>query len=420
MAIYTGMWTRRRHSFCTGEPLNMESTGSNILIVNCGSTSIKFGVYDTDDIATPILMAEVAGIGSGAAILTSINLQTKKSATTTLPDTGPDNLRTALANWLKQQVAITSIKAIGHRVVFGMDHTQPEMVTPDLLSELKRAIAYDPDHLPMEIEWIEYFGKLFPSMLQVACFDTAFHTSMPTVAKMLAIPRKYYAKGIKRYGFHGLSYAYLMDELRRTTSADEAQGRIILAHLGGGASIAAVSNGKCIDTSMGFTPASGLVMGTRTGDLDPGVVRYLTQTEKLNPEQFNHVVNQESGLLGISETTGDMQELLRTAGNDYRAAEAVEVFCYHAKKWIGSFAAALGGLDTLVFAGGIGEHAAEVRERICNGMEFLGIELEDIKNSNNEPIISSKTSRVCVRVIKTDEGRLMTKLVIALLAKQTK
>jgi acetate kinase len=238
---------------------------------------------------------------------------------------------------------------------------------------------------------------------------------MPDIAKMLSIPRRYFNLGIHRYGFHGISYAWLMDEMGRVAGNEAAQGKIIMAHLGSGASLAAVKEGKSIDTSMGFTPTSGLVMGSRTGDLDPGIVWYLMKSENSSPEQFNHLINYESGLLGISETSADMRLLLKMQTDDKRAAEAIELFCYQVKKWIGSFAAALGGLDTLIFSGGIGENAPEVRTRICHNMQFLGIELNEARNANNDLIISTDQSRVCIRVIKTNEELMIARMVCGIM-----
>jgi acetate kinase len=279
------------------------------------------------------------------------------------------------------------------------------------LEELHLITSYDPDHLPNEIEFIEAFRRRHPKLSQVACFDTAFHSTMPRVAKLLPIPRRFDAIGIRRYGFHGLSYAYIIEELARVAGTKAAQGRVILAHLGNGASLAAVREGKSIDTSMGFTPAAGLTMGTRPGDLDPGVAWYMMRSENLTPKQFNNLINHESGLLGVSETSFDMQDLLAQETKDIRAAEAVALFCYQAKKWIGAFAAALGGLDTLVFAGGIGESSPIIRSRICEDLGFLGIELEEKQNAANEGVISSAASRVAVRVIRTDEEQMIAHLV---------
>jgi acetate kinase len=296
-----------------------------------------------------------------------------------------------------------------------MNHVQPEIVTQDLIDELHRISPYDPDHLPREIELIETFRQRHPKLPQLACFDTAFHQTMPRVAKLLPIPRRFDAKGVQRYGFHGLSYAYLLEELARLGDPAASRGRVILAHLGNGASLAAVRDGKGIDTSMGFTPTAGLVMSTRSGDLDPGLAPYLARTEQTTTKQFYEMVNHESGLLGISETSADMRDLLAQEKDDVRSEEAVALFCYQAKKWIGSFSAALGGLDTLVFAGGIGESAALVRERICDGLQFLGVELEEKRNAANEGVISTAASRVTVRVIRTDEELILARSVCRIL-----
>jgi len=295
-----------------------------------------------------------------------------------------------------------------------MKHSEPERVTPRLLAELRRITPYDPDHLPREIELIEAFCQRHPKLVQVACFDTAFHRTMPRVAKLLPIPRRYAAKGVERYGFHGLSYAYLMEELRRLDPA-AAKGRVILAHLGNGASLAAVRDGKSIDTSMGFTPTAGLVMSTRTGDLDPGLAYFLARTERMTAVRFQRIVNHESGLLGVSGTSSDVRDLLAHEASDARAADAVGLFCYQAKKWIGSFAAAMGGLDTLVFAGGIGENAPSVRARICEGLGFLGVELDRKRNAKSAVLISSKAGRVKVRVVRTDEELMIARSVTRLL-----
>jgi len=269
--------------------------------------------------------------------------------------------------------------------------------------------------LPLEIELIRAIRQHLPNLPQIACFDTSFHSKMPRVARILPIPRRYYDKGIKRYGFHGLSYTYLLEELARRTDNRSNRERLIMAHLGGGASLAAVKNGRCIDTSMGFTPSSGLVMGTRTGDLDPGVAWYLMKTENLTPASFNNLINHKSGLKGVSGTSSDMRDLLDNQKSDIHSAEAVELFCYQTRKWIGAFAAALGGLDSLVFAGGIGENSPEIRQRICEGLQFLGIEIKKAQNESNAKLISSKNSPVKVHVIKTNEERVIAEAVIRVL-----
>ncbi|MCY7310179.1 MAG: acetate/propionate family kinase [Chitinophagaceae bacterium] len=386
----------------------MKLKTNKILTINSGSSSIKFALFDAAANLKKELYGKIERIGFSDAVLTYQDLVTDKTGKHIIGNTSAVKF---LIDWLKEYIDIASISAIGHRVVHGMKHIEPELVSLELLDELNRISVYDPDHLPQEIEMIELFRKLYPDTLQLACFDTFFHAAMPRIAKLLPIPRRYDAMGIQRYGFHGLSYAYLMEELTHLAGHETAKGKIILAHLGNGASLAAVKDGKSIDTSMGFTPTSGLVMGTRTGDLEPGVAWFLMQSEKLNPEQFSNLINHQSGLLGISETSSDMQDLLVHQHKDNRAAEAVELFCYQTKKWIGSFATVLEGLDTLVFAGGIGENAPEVRSRICNGLQFLGIELDEKRNTENNSIISTDKSRVTVRVIETNEELMVAKLV---------
>ena len=309
-----------------------------------------------------------------------------------------------LVEWVDHEVGLAALAAVGHRVVHGGGrYSQPEPVTDDLLAELRRISPYDPEHLPGEIDLIEAFRRLDPALPQVACFDTAFHHDLPRVAQIVPIPRRFEAAGVRRYGFHGLSYAFLMGELERVAGAAAARGRVVLAHLGAGSSLAAVHGGRPVDTTMGFTPASGLVMGTRTGDIDPGLVRFLVEAGGLTVESFHAMVNHESGLLGVSETSPDLRDLLARQGEDVRAAEAVELYCYRVKAGIGALAAALGGLETLVFAGGIGENAPEVRRRVCDGLGFLGVALDGPRNEAGAAVISADGGPVTVRVIRTDE-----------------
>ena len=386
-----------------------------LLTINGGSSSIKYALYQIKGPLNLLLAGEIENIESGDAKLSFIHSGKKQQQHINIKVANHSEAADWLVNWLEKEVGFIWVKAIGHRIVQGMDHGSPELITAKLMKELKAISAYDPEHLPSEIKFVEAFKKRFPKVDQVACFDTSFHSSMPAIAKLLALPRKYREKGIKRYGFHGLSYSYLMEEFERLAGTEASQGKIIMAHLGSGASLAAVKNGKSLDTSMGFTPASGLTMSTRTGDLDPGVAWYLMKSEKLTPRKFNHLVNHESGLLGISETTADMQQLLNLRQEDPRAAEAVDFFCYQAIKWIGAFTAVLGGLDTLIFSGGIGEHSSEIRKRICDGLQFLGIELDETKNSTNEKIISAEASKAAVRVIKTNEELMIARSVCKIL-----
>jgi acetate kinase len=390
-------------------------TSSSVLTINGGSSSIKFALYQTGEPLDLIQNGNVDRIGLPGTNLTFRNSKGNQKGNLILKSSDTRSASNFLIDWLEEQNGFSSVRAIGHRVVHGMHHTQPELITNELLDELHSITPYDPDHLPDEIELIEAFRRRHPKLPQVACFDTAFHSSMPRVAKLLPIPRRFDAKGVQRYGFHGLSYTYLMEELSHIEGTNAANGRVILAHLGSGASLAAVREGKSIDTSMGFTPAGGLTMGTRPGDLDPGVAWYIMRSENLTPIEFSNLINHDSGLLGISETSSDMRDLLVKETTDVRAAEAVALFCYQAKKWIGAFTAALGGLDTLVFSGGIGENSPAIRSRICEGLGFLGIGLEEKRNMANAPVISTDNGKVAVRVIHTEEELMMARKVCLML-----
>jgi acetate kinase len=381
----------------------MKPSNQGILTINGGSSSIKFALYSADGLLKKWLYGKVDRIGLPGTSLTFNDLVRKQQDTRDIQASDHRSAAHILDDWLEERIGFASVKAAGHRVVHGMKNTEPQLINQELLDELHRISPYDPEHLPREVELIEAFRQHHQELPQVACFDTTFHRNMPRVARLLPIPRRFEAMGVLRYGFHGLSYAYLLEELARIAGTQVAQGRVILAHLGNGASLAAVRNGQSVDTSMGFTPASGIMMGTRPGDLDPGVAWFMMMTGKLTAKQFNNIINHESGLLGVSGTSSDMRDLLEHEAGDERAAEAVDLFCYQVKKWVGGFAAALGGLDTLVFSGGIGENVPVVRSRICDGLGFLGIELEAKRNMANASLISTETSKVPVRVIHTDE-----------------
>ena len=394
----------------------MDPAADLILVLNGGSSSIKFAVYEPGEIPQRRLHGHLDRIGlPGTQLAVSAG---PEALPTISPVTAADPAvaATFLLDWLDHHKVFTTLAAVGHRVVHGGPaHQAPELMTPALLADLRQLTAYDTDHLPGEIALMEALHARQPQLRQVACFDTAFHQHMPRVAQLLPLPRRFAAQGLRRYGFHGLSYAYLLEELGRQAGPAAALGRVILAHLGSGASLAAVLDGQSQDTSMGFTPAAGLMMGTRPGDLDPGVAAYLFQSDHLTAKQFNHLINYESGLLGVSETSSDMRDLLAAQATDARAADAVELFCYQTRKWVGAYAAVLGGLDTLVFSGGIGEHVAEVRARICAGLGFLGVELDMAQNAAHAAVISSAASRVIVRIIPTNEERMIAQLVQQLL-----
>lgn len=386
----------------------MKSIQQHILILNGGSSSIKFALYNTDKKLENVLSGQISRIGLDNPEFTVTHKPSNKKTQITIDSTNFKEAAEGLVEWLKEQNYTDGIKCVGHRIVHGMEHSRPEIIDEHLLTELHKIMEYDPDHLPAEIEMIALFKKQFPHFVQVACFDTSFHTTMPKYAKTFAIPKKYYNQGVKRYGFHGISYSYLMKELK-TQNRAEADGKIILAHLGNGASLAAVKKGKCVDTSMGFTPTGGVVMSTRSGDLDPGVAWYLMQ-QGIDAEEFNDVINHQSGLLGISGYSSDMQDLLEHQKSNKDAALAIEIFCYQIKKTIGAYTATLNGLDVLVFSGGIGENAPLIRKRICQGFDYLGIELDAGKNRKNKRIISTKNSKVKVYVIPTDEEIMMAAL----------
>lgn len=379
----------------------MVPENSYLLTINGGSSSIKFAVYGMDIKLDRMISGEIKRIGLDNPEFIITNILTNEKNEIKIEGTNFKEAAEILLEWLKEQEFFEAIKCIGHRIVHGLEHTHPEIIDDDLVKELYKISNYDPNHLPAEIAMIELFKRQFPKLLQVACFDTSFHTTLPKIAKTFALPKKYYDEGVKRYGFHGISYSYLMDELRKNNKT-EAKGRIILAHLGNGASLAAVKNDKCLDTSMGFTPAGGLVMSTRSGDLDPGVAWYLMQNG-MSAETFNALINQKSGLLGISGLSSNMRNLLQQEKNNKDAALAIEIFCYQIKKYIGAYTAALEGLDTLVFSGGIGENASLIRSRICKGFEYLGIEIDEEENKKNATIISTINSKVTVHVIPTDE-----------------
>ena len=354
-----------------------------------------------------LLSAHIAGIGGPQSSLSTSDGgdQPVNQEQTPVPDFG--TALHLLQAALEQRGLAPN--AVGHRIVHGgAAYSQPQTVTPRLVAALEALLPIDPEHLPQALQAIRVMEQIYPSLPQVACFDTAFHAGMPATARRYPLPRGVVEAGVIRYGFHGLSYEYIMSRLKEIAPA-EAAGRVLIAHLGNGASMAAVRGGVGVETTMGFTPTGGLVMGTRSGDLDPGVLLYLFSQPDGTPARLNTLINKEAGLLGVSETTADMSELLDRERTDPRAAEAIDLFCYQAKKFLGALAAVLGGPETLVFTGGIGEHAAPVRARICEGLAFFGIRLNRKRNEASAPIISRSGSRVTVRVMNTDEDLMIAR-----------
>jgi acetate kinase len=380
-----------------------------VLTLNAGSSSLKYALFAVDDDCTALDRGNLDHTaGDHTALLDDVQTRLKE--------------KLGAHSW-------ADLAAVSHRVVHGGPrYFEPTLATAEVVSELQKLSYLDPEHLPAEIKLIDAAQTHFHGLPQIACFDTAFHRELPRVAQLLPLPRRYFDEGVRRYGFHGLSCQYLMQELAHREDPAARHGRVILAHLGSGASLTAVLDGRSFDTSMGFTPTAGLVMGTRSGDLDPGLVAYLARTEggasggrdealQLDAARFERMINHESGLLGVSGLSGDLRQLTAAAPTNPAAADAVELFCYQARKFIGAYAAALGGLDTLVFAGGIGEHMPAMRERICAGLGFLGITLDSSANAANAALISAPAGQVAVRVIPTDEEIVLARSAMPFLAR---
>jgi len=383
-----------------------------LLAINAGSSSIKFSLFR--------LTANVQKIGEGRITrigLPGMSFELKRnqfSEIETLPNDVTDYISAIrfIVDWLECQPLFAHVKFIAHRMVHGMEDCSPAIVDDRMLSTLKQEAGDDPEHLPNEIQLIEAFRYRYPRLPQYVCFDSYFHQNMPKVAKLLPLPRHFIQSGMRRYGFHGLSYQFIIQKLKSEGNAD---GKIIIAHLGNGSSLAAVKDGKSMDTTMGFTPASGLPMSSRSGDIDPGVAWHILKHEGYTADQLIHMLNHKSGLLGVSGSSGDMMDLLSRDANDEFAAEAIDMFCYYVKKTIGAFTAALGGIDTLVFTGGIGENASAIRKKVCMGLEFFGIELDSEANQKNENVISVAEAGVKVYVMPTDEELVMAEMVSELM-----
>jgi acetate kinase len=364
--------------------------GPLILTLNAGSSSLKYALFVE---GARVASATVGSIGAEAT-----------------------DHQAALTTALSALRGHGDLGAVGHRIVHGGPRfVAPVRIDEDVLTELRGLAPIAPDHLPAAIALIEAMRAHAPSVPQFACFDTAFHAGMPRVSQLLPIPRRYQAEGVRRYGFHGLSYQSVV-----ATLGEAARGRMIMAHLGSGASLCAARDGRSIDTTMGFTPTGGIPMATRTGDLDPGVLLFLMRTGVASAPDLDDLVNKRSGMLGVSGTSGDMQELLSREPTDPAAVDAVTLFCHCVRKAIGSMTAALDGLDTLVFAGGIGENAPAVRERICQGLTHLGIVLDAARNDAGQGVISTEASACTVRVVRTDEEAVIARETTTLLKGATR
>jgi acetate kinase len=391
-----------------------------VLTINGGSSSLKSAVYDvTGDRGQAVCTLAADGIGLSAA---RFRIRDGSGRTIVERDDRLPTLRAAMEPWLAwltQADRGVPFEAAGHRIVHGGAHGHgPQRVTPELTAALRRLVPLDPDHLPGQLDAIETIAEACPGLPQVACFDTTFHRTLPDRARRYPLPRALADRGIVKYGFHGLSYEYILGALTEEAPATAA-ARIVIAHLGGGASMVAIDRGASVETTMGLTPAGGLMMGTRCGDLDPGVLVRLMQTERLSPEAVNDLVNHRAGLLGVSATSADMRQLLDRSADDTRAAEAVDMFCYIAKKWLGALLAVLGGVDVLVFTGGIGEHAPRVRAAICDGLAFAGIRLDPARNERDAAIVSADGAPVTVRVMATNEELMIARHTWAVMGART-
>ena len=390
-----------------------------ILTLNCGCSTLKFELFETADGERPVARGIVDRIGGrGRAELISESGE-RMVQPAGVADHGEATLQAI--RLLDTSGYLGGLEAVGHRVVHGgASFSRPVLLDAGAEEAIEELAELAPLHNGPALAAIRAGREALGSeMRHVAAFDTAFHSRMPRVAQLFALPRQLADGGVLRYGFHGLSYEYVMGELR-ALDPEAAADRVLIAHLGNVASMVAVRSGESVDTTMGFTPTGGLVMGTRSGDLDPGVLLYLLEETRLSPPQMGELINRGAGLLGVSGTSADMRDLLSREESDPRAAEAVALFCYQAKKFLGALAAALGGLDALVFTGGIGEHSATVRERICEGLGFLGIRLDTDCNAEHAPVISRDADPVIVRVIPTDENLRVARHTRRLIAPSTK
>lgn len=388
----------------------MTAVISRILTINSGSSSLKFSLFSMGQIENLELMGSLERIGLRAGFF---HIRDAKGTTLNELHLDLPDHQTALGllfNWIEEHSPEKQIDAIGHRIVHGgSTYDSPHLIDSKLMAALKELVPLAPDHLPHEIKAIQGVSHSYPHMRQVACFDTSFHRQMPTVAQIYPLPRSFWHAGVRRYGFHGLSYEYIIEELQKEAGREQADGRVIVAHLGNGASMAAIYHGMSRDTTMGYTPTGGLVMSTRSGDLDPGVILYLLEERGLSPASLNDLMNKHSGLLGVSGVSSDMQDLLQHEEKNPHVSEAISLFCYQAKKFLGGLTTVLGGLDTLVFCGGIGENAPEIRRRICDGLEFLGIRLDAHRNRMSDSIISQEGAPVTVRVMHTNEELMIAR-----------
>lgn len=384
-----------------------------ILVINAGSSSIKFSLFTYHEL-TLIYYGEIDGISSNPQF-TVFDEHHHLLSKRTLPSRDYKSALDELFSWLTQLPEGLTLKAAGHRIVHGgMAFTQPTLITHKSFSEIDSFSTLAPLHQPYNLEAILNINKLHPTLPQVACFDTAFHHTQDRLATLFAIPRTLSEEGVIRYGFHGLSYEYIASVLPEHIG-EKANEKVIVAHLGNGASLCAMKNRKSVATSMGLTALDGLMMGSRCGSLDPGVVLYLLEEKKYSSEQISDLLYHESGLLGVSGISSDMREL--QVNSDPRAIEAIDLFCYRAARELSALCAALQGCDAIVFTAGIGEHSALVRKKICEHLTWLGVALDTDANTNHASIISQDISKVLVSIIPTNEEYMIAKHTLTVLSK---
>ncbi len=389
----------------------------HLLVQNSGSSSLKFSIFRLDgDSVTGIVSGNLSGISTHNGHFSIKGNSDFKSIDEDVDL--PDHSRAVitLIEWLHKSVD-QSIDVVGHRVVHGgREFTTPQQIDDKLIETLREISRFAPLHLPPAIATIEASKSVFPEVPHIACFDTSFHRTMPERTKMFPLTKElYFEDGVEKFGFHGISYESILDQLKDDADLNIMNSKVIVAHLGNGCSMAAIENGKSVDTTMGFSPTGGLVMGTRSGDLDPGLISFFVREKQKSAIQFVEFVNRESGLLGLSGISSDMQELLSKEQGSEDAKRAVEIFCYHARKHLGALAAVLGGVDLLVFTGGIGEHSWVIRERICSGFDFLGITIDATRNEKAARVISADGSKVKVLVVNTQEELMIARHCITLL-----
>ncbi len=381
-----------------------------ILTINSGSSSLKFSIYRMESEENLLRTGELSRIGMPEGDFEIRDGNGRKLLDKSFEIKNHDSAIQMLFNWMQEDNPDRNLNGIGHRLVHGgKEFREPLRLEERHIHQLEALTPLAPEHLPHEIKAIKVIFNKFPDISQVACFDTGFHRHMPKISQMYPLSAELWDSDIRRYGFHGLSYEYIMQELEKELGDSVKKQKIIIAHLGNGASMAAVKEGKSIDTTMGFTPAGGLMMGTRSGDLDPGVLVYLEKEKNYSVSDINRLVNEQAGLIGVSGKSSSMKDLLDKEETDTHSREAIELFCYQALKYLGAMTAVLGGLDILVFTGGIGENSPEIRERISQKADFLAIDINSKKNSSNEAVISSDESPVNVRVIKTDEELMIAR-----------